>query len=62
VNEPSLLAFWDAAQGLYFIRNLDLWSVDGDRWHNGYSGQLSKPAGAITFVGGLRNGEKVGAA
>lgn len=58
----ELIARWDERQGIYIVREMEIWSEDGDEWHDDHGGH---PHGddfeAATFIfdGGPRHGERV---
>lgn len=61
-NNANLTAKWDANQGMYIVRELGIWSEDGNDWHDDFGGQPDSDefhAATFTFEGGPRHGEQV---
>lgn len=59
MTTTELTATWDANQGMYLCPALQIWSEDGDEWHDDYGGHPDSDeflAANIRLVGGPRDG------
>lgn len=58
----ELTAKWDAEQGMYVCRSLEIWSADGDNWENVDGTEAAGDefdAAIIMLSGGPRDGVTV---